>query len=171
MTTTLRPLPNLDVSLLCTLGPASLNERVIRRLDEIGVGLFRINLSHARLDELEPAVALIRRVSTVPICLDSEGAQVRTADYRTPLTLSVGDVLDVRSEPDPDTSNAITLTPQGIISALRDGDLLLLDFNGALIRIHAGLEAPQGESIGDDGKLNFGHASEATRYGPIMAQS
>jgi hypothetical protein len=26
-------------------------------------------------------------------------------------------------------------------------------------------EAPQDESVGDDGKLNFGHASEATSYG------
>ncbi len=34
-----------------------------------------------------------------------------------------------------------------------------------------GLEPPQDESIGDDGKLNFGHDSEATRYGRIMVQS
>ncbi|SVB20499.1 uncharacterized protein METZ01_LOCUS173353, partial [marine metagenome] len=35
--------------LLSTLGPASLNEHVISRLTNLGVNLFRINLSHTSL--------------------------------------------------------------------------------------------------------------------------
>jgi pyruvate kinase len=38
----------MKVQILCTLGPSSLRPDVIRRLDERGVDLFRVNLvSHA----------------------------------------------------------------------------------------------------------------------------
>ena len=46
--------------ILCTLGPASMNERVIRRLEGCGATLFRINLSHTALEEVEPAVQFIK---------------------------------------------------------------------------------------------------------------
>ena len=58
--------------ILCTLGPASMNERVIRRLEGCGATLFRINLSHTALEEVEPAVQFIKKHSNVPICLDTE---------------------------------------------------------------------------------------------------
>ena len=39
--------------------------------------LFRLNLSHTGADELEEAISLIRSHSPTPICLDTEGPQVR----------------------------------------------------------------------------------------------
>ncbi|MCH7887703.1 MAG: hypothetical protein IIA00_00310 [Proteobacteria bacterium] len=44
----------MNKELLCTLGPASMNDRVIGRLTELGVALFRINLSHTALKPGEP---------------------------------------------------------------------------------------------------------------------
>ncbi len=46
--------------ILCTLGPASMNDRVIYRLEELGVSLFRINLSHIKLDELANTIEFVR---------------------------------------------------------------------------------------------------------------
>ncbi len=65
-------------TILCTLGPASLNAETIQRPDQFGVDLFRLNLSHTRVDQLEGLIGLIRTNSNVPICLDTQGAQVRT---------------------------------------------------------------------------------------------
>jgi pyruvate kinase len=66
--------------ILCALGPASLNDRVIARLEDLGVNLFRINLSHTKIDDLPRIVDYIRGRSAVPVCLDTEGAQIRTGD-------------------------------------------------------------------------------------------
>src|SRR3989338_6087489 len=66
--------------ILCTLGPASMNEKVISRLSSLGVSLFRINLSHTKLGDLPEQIEFIRKYTAVPICLDSEGAQIRTGD-------------------------------------------------------------------------------------------
>jgi len=66
------------VNVLCTLGPASLNRSVIERLDQRGVDLFRINLSHTPLGRVAETIETIKAFSRTPICLDTEGAQVRT---------------------------------------------------------------------------------------------
>jgi pyruvate kinase len=67
--------------ILCTLGPASLNERVIQRLEELGVSLFRINLSHTEIRDLPSTIRFIGERTTVPLCLDTEGAQIRTSRF------------------------------------------------------------------------------------------
>ena len=38
--------------ILCTLGPSSLNDGVTARLEELGVRLFRLNLSHTKVEDL-----------------------------------------------------------------------------------------------------------------------
>ena len=38
--------------ILCTLGPASLNDHMLARIEELGVSLLRINLSHTKLEDL-----------------------------------------------------------------------------------------------------------------------
>ena len=63
--------------ILCTLGPSSLNKTTVKSLDKQGVDLFRINLSHAPLDDLEEVLLNLKTWTDVPVCLDSEGAQVR----------------------------------------------------------------------------------------------
>ena len=40
------------IEILCTLGPSSLDGQVIKRLDGLGVGLFKINLSHTKSQNL-----------------------------------------------------------------------------------------------------------------------
>ena len=72
------------IGLLCTLGPASFNESVIKRLSDLGVSLFRINLSHTDLDDLAVLISQIRSYTDTPICLDTEGAQVRTGKFIDP---------------------------------------------------------------------------------------
>lgn len=46
----------VKIKILCTLGPVSLRGDVIRELEQRGVDLFRIHLSHTPLDAVEPDV-------------------------------------------------------------------------------------------------------------------
>ena len=66
----------MHIKILCTLGPASLKKGVIGRLEDLGVDLFRLNLSHTRIEDLEDHLNFIRSVTNVPLCLDTEGAQI-----------------------------------------------------------------------------------------------
>ncbi len=62
---------------LGTLGPAFFNEEVIRRLDDLGVGLLRINLSHTKAHNLAAFIDDFQKHTNKPICLDTEGATLR----------------------------------------------------------------------------------------------
>ena len=66
--------------ILCTLGPSSMNDWVIKRLESLGVSLFRVNLSHTKIDDLPKVIRKIQGYTSVPICLDTEGAQIRTGN-------------------------------------------------------------------------------------------
>src|SRR3989338_838898 len=77
MRSTHRPMKK---EILCTLGPSSMNEWTIKRMEEMGVSLFRINLSHTKLRDLAGKIRYIQRYTSVPVCLDTEGAQIRTGD-------------------------------------------------------------------------------------------
>lgn len=72
---------NTKIEILCTLGPTSFNEQVIKRLDGLGVSLFRVNLSDTKAQDLPAIIETIQAYTDVPICLDTEGAQVRTGDF------------------------------------------------------------------------------------------
>ena len=63
--------------ILVTLGPSSMNKSTVSSLTKLGVYLFRINLSHTPLNLVKENIKQIQSWTDVPICLDSEGAQLR----------------------------------------------------------------------------------------------
>lgn len=122
--------------ILCTLGPASLNARTIRRLTELKVDLFRLNLSHSDLARLDEWVTLIRAHSDVPICFDSQGAQVRTGTFAgREVRLETDTTVDVAPAPAEGTATLVPLYPASIIPQLAVGDLVSLDFHSAVLQI------------------------------------
>ena len=109
----------------------------------MGVSLFRINLSHTPLDEVERVIAFLKAYSNVPICLDSEGAQVRTGPARSAVRLADNAMVKLVAEATADDDPRLTLTPQQAVGQLRPGDLITLDFNGAAAQVVA---VEQGEA-------------------------
>jgi len=64
--------------IFCTLGPSSLNDIFFRKIKKYKIDLFRINLSHTNIKDLKNIINYIKRKTKVPICIDTEGAQIRT---------------------------------------------------------------------------------------------
>lgn len=121
---------------ICTVGPASLKPRVIRRLQALGVSLFRINLSHTPLEEVRPSLAFLQEHTTVPICLDSEGAQIRTGTFATaPVNLRKDSLIEVRPYPICGDAQKFNFTPPAILELLRPGDLITLDFHAVVAEV------------------------------------
>jgi pyruvate kinase len=121
--------------ILCTLGPASLKPDVIAALAHRGVDLFRINLSHTAADDVEPTIEFVRKHSDVPICLDTEGAQVRCGEMEGGVFLTEGQ--PVRLKPGQALGNgaAFALRPVSIFEELRAGNIVHVDFDGAVLRV------------------------------------
>ena len=125
-----------EIELLCTLGPASMNERTIQRLTDLGVTLFRINLSHTDAADLAAVIATVQSFTDVPICLDTEGAQIRTAALADDMQdLRENDFIRAVGADHPARNREITFHPDHIVGALEVGDILSIDFNAALVQV------------------------------------
>ncbi|WP_432738076.1 pyruvate kinase [Maridesulfovibrio sp. FT414] len=116
--------------LLVTLGPSSLYPEMIRRIAKSDVYIFRLNLSHIAFDEIKTAVKMIRDNCDIPICLDSEGAQVRNQNMvGDQVFYHKGSVVKIHfSEVVGDSAN-ISFKPNGIAKKFRIGDILHVDFD------------------------------------------
>src|SRR3989337_1349329 len=125
-----------EIKFLCTLGPSSLNEKVIRRFDELGVSLLRLNLSHIPIDQLEAGIKMVTDFSDIPVCLDTEGAQVRTGPVEHgKLVIQEGDQITLYAKGVLGDKKNLFLTPACVLSQLRTGDLISIDYNAALLRV------------------------------------
>lgn len=124
------------MEILCTLGPSSLNKETIKRMSAEGVSLFRLNLSHMKVEDLEKAVSLIRSSSDVPICFDSEGAQVRTAAFKDGrVYFEQNHEIRISSVDCLGTKEIFSLYPSNVPTKLSEGDIITLDFNAALLQV------------------------------------
>ena len=67
------------MNIYCTLGPASLNRNFLNFIErkKYIVSLIRINLSHVKAQDIKKTVKFIRKYCSIPICIDTEGAQIR----------------------------------------------------------------------------------------------
>ena len=146
-------MPVMKISILCTLGPASLKPDVIRQLDERGVDLFRINLSHTPLEAVQSTIELVQRVSSTPISLDSEGPQVRCGLVQDGVILEEGRGIRLRADAVPGTQSELTLWPETIFAQLQVGTLVGVDFAGALLRITAAQEDGADAVVVSSGKI------------------
>jgi pyruvate kinase len=126
----------MERRVICTIGPASLKPRVIKRLQTLGVSLFRINLSHTPVEEVRPAIAFLQEHSTVPICLDSEGAQVRTGRFAAPpANLRKGSLIQVHRDSICGDAQKFNFTPPAALELLELGDLITIDFHAVVAEV------------------------------------
>jgi pyruvate kinase len=125
----------IQKTLICTLGPSSLRENVISQLEAIGVSSFRINMSHTDIADLEPAIHFIQKCTRVPICIDTEGAQIRTGAMNHGVT--VVNESSVRLVPHAISGDAATIpiSPGFAIERLGPGTRVSIDFDSVLLRI------------------------------------
>jgi len=100
------------------------------------VGLFRLNLSHTRVDQVEGLIDLIRANSDVPICLDTQGAQVRTGVLPDgEMTLKTDSTIRLVAAPGQGGADEVPIYPASVLPQLEVGDVVSIDFNIASVQV------------------------------------
>jgi len=128
---------NTRTKIVCTIGPSSRDEEMLRALVNAGMNVARINFSHGTKDEHAEDIATIRRIAEeedapIAIMADLQGPKLRigTIDPE-PLILKTGDRLVLTTRPATGKGNVVNLPHPDLISDIRVGEPLLLD-DGAL---------------------------------------
>ncbi len=93
------------VKIVCTLGPASLNEKTLCAMMDKGMNVARLNFSHGTHQEHLKALNLVRRLAaqrgrTIGIMLDTKGPEIRTTllEKDQPVELQQGSLFELRQD-------------------------------------------------------------------------
>jgi pyruvate kinase len=121
------------IKILATLGPASSDSAMIRKLFEAGADLFRINMSHTSHDKMRELVKTIRNVESsygrpIGILVDLQGPKLRVGAFADGnVQLKNGETFTLDSSPAPGDNTRVQLPHPEILAALRPGHALLID--------------------------------------------
>lgn len=158
--------------IICTVGPASLEESIIKKMDESGVDLFRINLSHTAIEDFIPLVKMLRQWTKKPICPDTEGAQLRTSLMCENKRVDEHDIIEFVNKSNLLNESHIGIIGGDIHSLFKKGDLVTIDFDGAVVQIienfptHLRARVLHGGKIGNNKGINVDRAVQLESFTP-----
>ena len=124
---------NRKVRILATLGPASSDEAMIRKLHEAGADVFRINMSHADHDLMRTLVGRIRSIERavgrpIGILADLQGPKLRVGTFAEgSVPLEVGQTFTFDDDRAPGDATRVHLPHPEILVSVKPGDRLLID--------------------------------------------
>ena len=85
--------------IVATLGPATRDKKILKRMIIEGVNVFRINFSHANYEEVKKRIKMIRDLgdeigSSTAILADLQGPKLRVGVMKEEVVVNLGDELD-----------------------------------------------------------------------------
>ena len=123
------------IKIIATVGPGSMNEHTIKKMDESGVDMFRINMSHTDINFFESTVKQLKVWTNKPICPDTEGAQIRSSILGEELSVAIHAKINIVNSDSLIDSIQIGISGCNVYDTFFCGDLIKIDFEGVLIQI------------------------------------
>ncbi|WP_116132441.1 pyruvate kinase [Tropicimonas sp. IMCC34043] len=122
-----------NVKIVATLGPASDKYETIRKMFEIGVDVFRLNMSHGSHDEIRERHQIIRQIEQelgrpIAILADLQGPKLRVGVFAGDSEeLVEGAAFRFDLDPTEGSSSRVCLPHKEIFTALEPGATLLVN--------------------------------------------
>ena len=121
--------------IICTLGPSSYKPNVLKKLKGHGVNIFRINLSHTPKNKILERIKYLKRKKIKNICIDTEGAQVRTTKIKTRTLFKKNKIIKVSISDKFSNKNNIFLYPEFKILNCKIKTKIKLGFNNLVLEV------------------------------------
>ncbi|MFN0064740.1 MAG: pyruvate kinase [Chlamydiales bacterium] len=136
--------------IVCTLGPAVDNLKLIQSLILAGMNVARLNFSHGTHEEHAYRIALVKEARQklgipIAIMLDTKGPEIRLGKLKKDMELKPGQKIWFVREDIEGDEERITLRPASILGALFQDMFILLD-NGYIVT-HVVEVAPEGVCV------------------------
>lgn len=123
--------------IVCTIGPASETEEVLRELCKAGMNVARLNFSHGTYEEHQKRIDLIKKVRKdlnlpIAIMLDTKGPEYRIKTFKNgKVILKDNDSFIFTTEDKQGDETRVSVSYPGLCDELLVGDIILLN-NGLL---------------------------------------
>jgi len=159
-----------SIKIISTLGPSTLKSKFLKETKK-DIDIFRLNMSHLTLDELIKNLKFLKKNKIKNICLDTEGAQIRTVKTKkkyfkkkTKIILSCKKI---------NNKNSIQLYPEFSFNGLKSKTKISIGFNGLNLKIIKVDEKYLKCSVVEPGYLesNKGvHLNSETKLNPLTTK-
>ena len=121
------------IKLISTLGPSSLNVKILKKLNK-DVDIFRLNMSHLTVKQLKKNIKFLKKNKIKNICIDTEGAQVRTQFIKKKVFLKKNKVIKL-SNLDKSCKEYINLYPKFKLSSVKKNSKIKIGFDGLELKV------------------------------------
>ncbi len=124
------------VKIVSTLGPVSISKRMLKKLMDAGVDIFRLNFSHGTHDEKRELIDRIRSLNDyIGILCDIQGPKIRVGKFKNDkaYNLNVGQEIKVFEKEIIGDHEQFSVPLVGFLKSMRKGDLFFI--NDGIIKI------------------------------------
>jgi len=118
-----------NIKIICTLGPSSFKKKILNSLKKTKINIFRINLSHTNQSDIKSKILYLKKNKVKNICLDTEGAQLRTTKTKKKYYLKKGIRIKVSNNDTFSDNATINLYPKFDIFSLKKNEIIEIGFN------------------------------------------
>ena len=124
--------------IICTIGPASENEKTLTQMCKVGMNVARLNFSHGTHEEHQKKIDLIKKVREklnlpIAIMLDTKGPEYRIKTFKDgKVTLQEGNLFTLTTREVEGDEKIVSVNYKNLIENLRIGDRVLVN-NGLII--------------------------------------
>ena len=157
--------------IICTLGPATNEDRVLKQLMLEGMNVARINFSHGTMEEHLETINRVKKMREelnlpVAVLLDTSGPEIRLGNFeQEKVTLEQGKEFVLTAKDVVGTKDMVSITYKKLMQDVKEGMKILLDDgliemsvlkvtdqdivcrveNGGVISSHKGVNVPGAE--------------------------
>ena len=123
---------NKKTKIVCTMGPSTDSDDILRELILNGLNVCRFNFSHGSHEEHKERMDRTKRIrkelnAPVAILLDTKGPEIRTGDFEEPIELVEGDKFVVTMDDCVGNRERCTVSYKDMAKDLKVGDTILID--------------------------------------------
>ena len=125
-------IPDHKTKIVCTIGPSSSSEEVIRELMLAGMNVARINFSHGSFESHSEVIRRVRKVAsdldrTVAILADLPGPKIRIGKLeKEPIMLHKGNFVTLTVDDVPGNEKRIPVSYKQLPESVAPGSLIYL---------------------------------------------
>lgn len=119
--------------IVCTIGPSSENETILKELIANGLNVCRLNFSHGSHPEHQAKIDLIKRVreeteQPVAILLDTKGPEIRTGKFDSEeILLEEGQIFTLTTKDIVGNKELSSISYKGLVHDVKPGNTILID--------------------------------------------
>ncbi len=134
---------HLKTKIICTLGPSTADDDILREIMRAGMNVARLNFSHGTHQSHGETIARVKRLRKelglpIAIMLDTKGPEIRIGTFeKRQEYLEKGQVFRLCGRKVPGTAEAVSISYPELAGDLRPGDAVLIDDGLVSLRVTA----------------------------------